>query len=188
MTVISIVIFICSTFGQWGQYSQRSLLEKTIWYVANGKIGSAKYWSLPLGKFDCTLRRYFPGEDTVAIDAAINFALLSSGYIEGSGYGSRGKVGAGAQFVIQDGDTLKELVLEDIDYVYMNGSKVKLKNRAACPLILKCEGNQFSVRRMQIMIWRYDNKFKELKHLKDVDGVTAFSFTKNGIYRAMKAK
>ncbi len=188
MAVISILAICISTYAQYGQYSQRSLLEKRVYYVANGKIGSAKYWSLPVGKFDCTIKRYFPGEDSVSIEAAINFALLSSGYVEGSGYGTRGKASAEAQFVIQDGEGLKELDLSDIDYVYMNGGKVKPKKSAVCPLILKCEGNQFTIRRMKIMIWLYDKKFKELKHSKDIDMITAFSFTKEGAYRALKAQ
>ncbi len=188
MAVISIFVICIGTYAQYGQYSQRSLLEKRVYYVANGKIGSAIYWSVPVGTFDCTLNRYFPGEDSVSIEAAINFAMLSSGYVEGKGYGSRGKTSAEAQFVIQDSEGLKELDLSDIDYVYMNGGKVKPKKSAACPLILKCEGNQFTIRRMKIMIWLYDKKFKELKHSKDIDMITAFSFTKEGAYRALKAQ
>lgn len=186
--ILSILTLYINVSAQYGQYSTRSLLEKKIYYVANGKIGSAGYWSLPVGKFDCSLRRYFAGEDTVSVNATVNFALLSSGYIEGRGYGDRGKTSAEALFTIQDGDTLKELMLEDIDYVYQSGGMIKPKTGAACPLVLKCEINQLTVRRMQIMIWRYDKKFHELKHLKDIEGVTAFSFTKAGAYRALKAR
>jgi hypothetical protein len=188
MVVIVITAFCFNVFGQFGQYSQRSLLEKTVYYVADGKIGSASFWSLPIGKFDCTLRRYFPGEDTVTIEAAINFALLSSGYIEGTGYGTRGVATAEAQFAVQDGDSFKILELPEIDYVYSNGAMVKPKKGESCPLILKGETNQFAIRRMQIMIWSYDKKYKELKHFKDIDGVTAFSFTKDGAMRALRAK
>ncbi len=185
---LSILTCYINVSAQYGQYSTRSLLEKRVYYVANGKIGSAKYWSLPVGKFDCTLRRYFAGEDTVSVNAAVNFALLSSGYIEGRGYGDRGKTSAEAVFAILDGDTLKELDLEDIDYVYQNGGMIKPRKSAACPLIMKCEVNQLTIRRMQIMIWSYDKKFHELKHFKDINGVTAFSFTKEGAYRALKAR
>ncbi len=188
--VVGIIFTVCmNSFAQYGQYSQRSLLEKKIYYVANGKIGSASFWSLPVGKFDCTLRRYFPGEDTVQVNASINFAILSSGYVEGQGYGDRGKIGAEAQFVIQYGGTSKKLEFSDIDYVYQSGGMIKPKKGAACPLVLSCEGrNSLTIRRMQIMIWMYDNKFKELKHSKDVPNVTAFSFTKEGAYRALKAQ
>lgn len=177
-------------FAQYGQYSSRSLLEKKVFYVAGGKIGSASFWSLPIGRFDCKLNRYFPGEDTIQVDASINFALLSSGYIDGSGYGSKGKIGAMANFAVQDGDTLKKLELADIEYVYQNGATVKPKGKPACPLLVMCETpkNQFTIRSMQIMLWRYDNTFKELKHDKDVGEISAFAFTQAEAQRAANAK
>lgn len=186
--VLSVITLCFNTFAQYGQYSTRSLLEKKIYYVANGKIGSATFWSLPIGKFDCNLRRYYPGEDTINVEAAINFAVLSSGYIEGSGYGTKGVTRADAQFVIQDGDSLKVLDLGDIDYIYQSGGMVKPKKGTTCPLVLFCEANNFTIRRMKIMIWSYDKKYHELKHFKDIDMVTAFSFTKDGAYRALKAQ
>ncbi len=181
------MLYVC-TFSQYSQYSTRSLLEKKIYYVANGKISSASFWALPLGKFDCTLYRYFPGEDKVNIEAAVNFSLLSSGYVEGSGYGERGKTTAEAQFAIQEGDSVKILELGEIDYIYDNGKMVKPKNGAAQPLILSCEVNNMTIRRMKIMIWLYNKKYKELKHSKDIDMIRAFSFTKNGAIQALKAQ
>lgn len=188
-TLIPLLIaVICFTsLAQYGQYSARSLLKKKIFYVANGKIGSCEYWSLPLGKFDCTLNKYFPGEGEIDIQATLNFAVLSSNYIEGWGYGERGKVGSEAHFAIADGDSVKVIGLDDIDYIFNNGKMVKLKNQEATPLILSCYVNKLNVRRMQIMIWRYDKKFHELKHFKDINNVTAFSFTKQGALRALKA-
>jgi hypothetical protein len=168
-SVVCAILVLCATaFAQYELLSQRSLLEKKIYYIADGKIGVADYWSLPLGKFDCTLRRYFPGEDTVPIQASVNFALLSSGYIEGSGYGTRGKTGAEGQFIIQSGDTARVLDITDIDYVYLSGGMVKPLTGEAAPLILRAEqdANRFTVRRMQILIWRFDTTFKELKHVK----------------------
>jgi hypothetical protein len=77
--------------------------------------------------------------------------------------------------------------MADIDYVYQGGAMVKPVKGDACPLILYCEGTKGAVRRMQIMIWIYDKVYKELKHSIDVDMVTAFSFTKEGIQRALRA-
>lgn len=187
VTSIFLLLYTCS-FSQYSQYSTRSLLEKKVFYIANGKIGSASFWALPLGKFDCTLNRYFPGEDKINIEAAVNFSLLSSGYIEGSGYGERGKATAEAQFAIQDGDTIKVIELGEIDYIYDNGKMVKLRKGNAHPLILSCEINNLTIRRMKIMIWLYNKKYKELKHSKDIDMVRAFSFTKEGAVRALKAQ
>ena len=183
LTVLSICIY---SLAQHGIYTARSLLEKKIYYVANGKMSTCSFWSLHLGKFDCTLSRYFAGEGDVDIEGTLNFALLSSAYIEAKGYGVRGKMGAEGQFAIEDGDSIKVLDLSEIDYVYDSGKMVKVKNGNAYPLILACEKNRHKILRMKIMIWSYDKKYKELKHFKDIDMVTAFSFTKEGAYRALK--
>jgi hypothetical protein len=185
--MLILIAFVCS-FTQYSQYSTRSLLEKKVFYVANGKISSATFWALPLGKFDCTLNRYFPGEDKVDIEASVNFSLLSSGYIEGTGYGTRGVAKAEAQFTIQEGDSLKQVELGEIDYIYDNDKRVKLRKGGEYPLTLSCEVNNLTIRRMKIMIWLYNKKYKELKHSKDVDMVRAFSFTKEGAVRALKAQ
>ena len=171
------------------QYAQRSLLEKSIFFINNGKIESAKYWSVPIGKASCKLAREFAGEGKVTFDAEMNFALLSSGYIEGNGYGTRGKCGAEAQFILKETDSVnKQIDLGDIDYVYENGAKVRLKNGISADLLVKCEGNVFTISSMDIMIWIYDNTFKELKHSKDISGISAFAFTKEGAARALKTK
>lgn len=183
LSVISVCIW---AFAQYGIYTARSLLEKRVYYVANGKMGTCSFWSLHLGKFDCTLNRYFAGEGNVDIEGTLNFALLSSAYIEARGYGARGKMGAEGQFAVEDGDSVRILDLSEIDYVYDSGKMVKIKNDKACPLILTCEKNRHRILRMKIMIWTYDKKYKELKHFKDIDMVTAFSFTKEGAYRALK--
>lgn len=187
--VLATLVGLCfQVFSQFAQYSQRSLLEKKIYYVANGKVASANYWSLPIGSFPVTLNRRFPGEGNIDVEAEVNFSALSSGYIEGSGYGARGKIGSEAQFAIMDADTVKDLDFNDIDYVYASGDMVKPKKGDTQPLILSCEVNKLTIKNMKIMIWRYDKKFSELKHSKDIDRITAFSFTKDGAYRAVKAQ
>ncbi|MBN1984382.1 MAG: hypothetical protein JW795_22850 [Chitinivibrionales bacterium] len=182
--LVAVSLFAADVFGQYGQ---RSLLEKKIYYVTEGKINSCDYWSLPIGRFTCTIRRYYPGQDTIPITSDMNFSLLSNGYIEGNGYSDKGKTGAEGEFAIDSAEGIKKVGVNDIDFVYQNGSKVKLKDGSDVPLYLYCEGNKFTVSQMKIMIWRYDTFYKELKHLKDVDGVTAFSFTKEGALRSLKA-
>jgi hypothetical protein len=172
----------------FAQYSQRSLLEKDIYFINNGKVQTAKYWSLPIGKSAVKITREFPGEGKVSIDAEMNFALISSGYIEGNGYGSRGKCGSEAHFFIKEGDTAKAIDLGEIDYIFEDGAKVRLKTGTVAELWVNCETNEFTISGMDIMIWIYDNFYKELKHSKDINGISAFSFTKDGAVRALKAK
>lgn len=188
ITILVIFALTITTYAQYGQFSTRSLLEKKIYYIANGKIGTCSYWSVPLGKFDCTLNRYFAGEGKIDVQATMNFTMLSSGYVEGHGYGTKGKIGSEAQFVYEDGDSLIPIALKDIEYVYDNGRTVKLKNKPECPLVLSCEANTFSINKMQIMIWVYDKKFNELKHKEDIDHITAFAFTQANAARALKAQ
>jgi len=187
ISAICLLTLTLHTYTQYGPYTSRSLLEKEFYFVANGKIERADYWALHVGKFDCVLKRPFPGEGEVSFDASLNFNLLSSGYIEGTGYGTRGKAGAEAQLAIMDADTIKTLEPSEVEYVYQSGEMIKVKNRPACPLIVYSETNKMTIRRMKIMIWIYDKKYNELKHLKDVDEVTAFSYTKEGAYKALQA-
>ncbi len=180
------ISFAFAQYGQ-GQYQTRSLLEKKIFYIYNDKIQSSKYWSIPLGTFELTLNQKFPGEGLVSFGANINFALLSSGYIEGTGYGERGKASASANYAVEDGDTLRTLEFSDIEYVYMNGSKVKLKDKKETEeLYIKCDKNKVQSKKISIMIWRFDNTFKELKHDKDIDRIIGFAFTKENALKALK--
>ncbi|MGD9200194.1 MAG: hypothetical protein PVI26_01410 [Chitinispirillia bacterium] len=188
ITILVIFALKISTYAQYGQYSSRSLLEKKIYYIANGKINTCNYWSLPLGRYDCTLNRFFAGEGKIDVEATLNFTMLSSGYVEGHGYGTKGKIGSEARFAYENGDSLVPIDLKEIDYVYDGGRTVKLINQPESPLILSCEANRLSINSMKIMIWVYDKTFHELKHTKDVDHVTAFSFTKEGAVRALKAQ
>lgn len=189
LSLLLLVIAFSISFAQYGQFQTRSLLEKKVYYIYNGKIESSKYWSIPLGTFEVTLKKKFPGEGIVSFGANINFALLSSGYIEGNGYGERGKTSASANYAVEDGDSLKLLEFSDIEYVYMSGQKVKLKNKKEVqPLYIKCEDNKVQSKKISIMLWRYDNYFKELKHDKDIDRITGFAFTKEAALKALKAQ
>jgi len=187
--VVVKILFLFSSFAQYNQYTQRGLLEKKIFYIGGGKIATADYWSLPLGQFDCTLNKFFPGEGNLNIEVSMNFALLSSGYVEGTGYGTRGKAEAQAQFGIKDGDSTKNLELSEIDYVYKSneGCMVVLTNGKKFPLFINCEVNNLSVSTMKLMIWTYDKTYNELKHSNDINTISAFSFTKEGAARALKA-
>lgn len=191
-----ISLFVCLlaisfTFAQYGQgqFQTRSLLEKKIFYIYNGKIESSKYWSIPLGTFELTLSQKFPGEGVVDFGANINFALLSSGYIEGTGYGERGKATATANYAVEDGDSLRTLEFSDIEYVYLNGSKVKLKDKKETQeLYIKCGKNKVQSKKISIMKWRFDNTFKELKHDKDIDRIIGFAFTKENALKALQTQ
>lgn len=169
------------------QYQSRSLLAKDLYYIENGKVETCKYWSLPLGRFQVKITQYFPGEGNVSFNAEMNYALLSSGYIEGSGYGDRGKAAANGMYAVQSGDTLRPIEFSEIDYVYMNGSKVKLSSlQEPVPLFIKSEGNKLQSRSISLMVWRMDEVYKELKHDKDIERIIGFAFTRENALKALK--
>ncbi|MFP4418257.1 MAG: hypothetical protein ACOC4C_05260 [Fibrobacterota bacterium] len=189
LLMCSICIFTIAfgALAQYGQYSSRSLLKKKIYYVSGGKIGTAEFWALHLGSHDVKLAKEFPGEGTIDVDASINFSLLSSGYIEGKGYSERGKITASAQLAQIVGEDAKDIEMDSIDFVTANGRKVKTLNGEAGTLVLHAENdNRKVIRQMLLREFYYDKAFSELKFDKDFP-IQAFSFTKAGAQKALKA-
>ncbi len=182
------MLCLCVTlWAQYGPYTSRGLLEKTLYYVDEvGKTGACSFWSLYLGKHSCKLKKPFPGEGEVTIDAEVNFNFLSSLYIEGKGYGSRGKVDADAKFAVPAGDSIKVIEPEKIEFVYDYGAKIKTGDGGLTDLILHPEGNSLQIKRMLLRIFTYSKADKELKFDKDV-AIQAFSFSKAGLQEAIKA-
>jgi hypothetical protein len=176
--------FVLNVHAQYGQYSSRSLLEKKIYYLADGKIQSARFWSLYLGDHDCKVFKYFPGEGDIELNATVNYSLLSSGYIEGKGYSSRGGVTSEALFGIARSDTVKTLPLDSIEYVYSYGEKVKPVGEEETDLILYSGGkNRLTVRRLTLRLFSYDKQYGELKHTTDIP-IQAFAFSREAAAKA----
>jgi hypothetical protein len=183
----AVLVCVGCAVAQYGQYSSRSLLEKRIYYVNNGKIDGCKFWSLYLGDHESKVPKYFPGEGDVVLDANVNYNLLSSGYVEGQGYSSRGKVRTDGRFGIAVGDSVMPLPLDSIEYVYDFGRRVKPVGREETDLVLYTAGmNKLTVKRLLLRKFRYDKTYGELKPDGDVP-IQAFAFTKSGAAKAMAA-
>ncbi|MBD3393754.1 MAG: hypothetical protein GF418_16605 [Chitinivibrionales bacterium] len=190
-SIVAVTFVLTLTIGaaraQYGPYNSRGLLEKKLYYVdENGKAGTCEFWSLYLGKHSCKITKPFPGEGDVVLDAEVNFNFLSSLYIEGKGYSSRGKIDVDAKFAVPEGDGLKDIEPEQIEYVYDYGAKVKVSNGDVTDLYLHPEGNKLPIRRMLVRIFTYDKKYKSLDFARDI-AIKAFSFSKAGIQDAMRA-
>jgi hypothetical protein len=189
LTVLISLLLVSTSFGAVDE-SQRSLLKRSVYYVDTmGKVAKADYWSIPLGTFDFIVNRKYPGEGVVKVDGSANLAFISSGYIEGAGYGDRGKISVKAEFATKDADSLKIVELKDIDYVSMGGTEIKLKSGETKELFLMIEekDNLKQSKGLGIMIWSFNKEWGELKHSKDIDRIIAFSFTADGAKRAYKA-
>jgi hypothetical protein len=183
-----------SAFAQFGQYSSRSLLEKKI-FVLNeaGKIDTCRYWRIYLGNYKVEIAKEFPGEGSVKLKAEVNYSFLSSMYIEGKGYSSRGKIDAEAEFAVPvpdsaTGDSVSVLDPTTIDYVIFNdaGKKVKTSSGAMTDLKMKISSDYYGIRQLMLSKFYFDKDYGELKPLGDVN-IIAFSFSKEGIVRASQA-
>ncbi|MBD3317683.1 MAG: hypothetical protein GF344_18000 [Chitinivibrionales bacterium] len=174
--------------AQYGQYSSRALLEKKIYYVKDGTIGQCAFWSLYLGDHESKVPMHVAGEGEVIVDANVNYNLMSSGYIEGHGYSSRGKVTTRGKFGVTEGDGVLPIPLDSIDYVSSYGRRVKPLGREDTTLILIAAGmNNLHIRRLLLRKFRYDKQYGELKPDGDIP-IEAFSFTKKGAARALAAQ
>ena len=185
---VLVACFAASVSAQYGTYNTRGLLEKKLYFIdENGKTGDCTFWSLNLGKHSVTVLKELPGEGEVPLSAEVNFNFLSSLYIEGKGYGSRGKTDVDSKLAVPDGEGTKELEPEKIEYVFDYGARVKPSDGDVTDLILlphKGEGQH--IRRMLLRVYAYNAKYKELKFEKDVS-IQAFSFSQAGIREALAA-
>jgi hypothetical protein len=170
----------------------KSLLEKSIYWINpdNGKIDSTKYWKMFIGKYESvTLVRKFPGEDSLPVNADINLMVLSSGYIEGSGYTAKGRVDCSAIFVIDTGAGAIKLPVDSIEYMYAGGAKVKPRGGKVYDCAIDIEGNKApGIKKMLLTKYKLvvDVDERNLKPQGDMN-ITFFSFSKSALAAAQKA-
>jgi len=176
-----------SVCGQYAVESTQTLLEKQMFYISGGKIGEVKYWSLYLGGHDCELRRKFPGEDTAVIKATVNFTLMSSGYVTGSGMAENGKkVTSLTGFAVATQDTSYKLPVDSIAYAWDNCSQVHTSMGADGYLRIDAESRLCKPTDLMLTKFKMVEYYGEKVLRKDADVViTAFAFTKEGIQKAL---
>jgi hypothetical protein len=167
----------------------KSLMEKKLLYVADGKISEAKFWRIHMGSFDCTLSRKVPGEGIQPLKATMNLALLSSGYIEGSGYTEKlGRIECMAYFALNNNGTITKLDVDSIEYVVRdNGIKAKRINGEEGDLIINIEsGDQVTPKVLEMKYFNYYNKEEgTLREPKDVV-ITGFAYSKEAVQKVLQ--
>jgi hypothetical protein len=164
----------------------RSLLERKMYYSSGGKAGECKFWAVYLGSHECTLRRKFPGEDTTAVDANMNFSILSSGYIEGNGFGDRGKIDCLAEFAIRTGETSRRLPIDSIAYIYGGGTRIKTVHGERGDFVIDVEGQLLVPTTFRLRNYKLTDYYGE-EILKDTQEIPldAVAFRKEGLRAAM---
>lgn len=179
-----VVLAFSSTFA-------RSILQKKMYYITNtGKSGEARFWAVYLGNHDCTLTRKNPGESEKKISASVNLQLISSGYVEGNGYGSTGKVDCLPTIAIKTETGEHQIEIDSIDFIFDYGSQVQLISGEKGALIIDVEGDPKSATKFLLREYKLTNYFGEeiLKKGSEETPLRAFSFSKGGATRAKKAQ
>lgn len=169
----------------------RSILEKKVYYINNaGKTGEARFWSIYLGNHDCKLTRKSPGQPDKEIVASMNLQFLSSGYIEGNGYGVTGKVQSLPTMEFRDAGGDRKINIDSIDFIYDYGSKVQLKSGARGDFVINVEGDKKIANRFLMREFKLTMYFGEeiLKEGAEETALKAIAFSKNGIAGARSAQ
>jgi hypothetical protein len=156
IAVLCGLFVVCMLGGFFQEASARGFLQKNLGFVADGKPGECKYWSVFLGNYPCNIIRNFPGDSGVNLKVDINFMLVSSGYIEGNGYSTRGRIDSKAQlYLVTDGNK-RELPMDEVASIRDNGQTIETTKGEKGNLLLVCEGNEFNI--SQLLLRKFNVK------------------------------
>jgi hypothetical protein len=167
----------------------RNILEKKIFYLSNSnKTGQARFWVVFLGNYNVQLKRNIPGEGEIPVNASVNLQLISSGYVEGNGYGSKGKIECLPTMLLDNGQEEKRIILDSIDYIYDFGRKVRLQNGETGDLVLDVEGNKVAAKKFLMREYKLTQYYGEeiLKEGAQETPIMGIALTQDGIVRAQK--
>jgi hypothetical protein len=170
--------------------SARSMLERKMFYLTTAnKVSEAKFWAVYLGNHECTLTRKFPGEAPQPVTGSVNLSLMSSGYIEGNGYSTRGHLDCMPTMKIKSDKGEREIGLDSIDCIYDYGMKVRTLDGETGEFIINVEGVAKNANRFILREYKLVDSYGEkvLKPGSDETALAAISFSKTGIQWAQKA-
>jgi hypothetical protein len=177
---ISLFLFAAATvsFG-------RSILERKVFYVntVTGKSGLAKFWVVFLGTHEVTLTRKYPGEEPQKVSGNMNLQLLSSGYIEGNGYSTKGKLECLPVMKMKNDKGITQISIDSIDCIYDFGGKVRTLKGETGEFIVDCEGLMITPTKFLMREYKMTNYYGEeiLKEGSEEIKVSAIAFTKEGL-------
>ncbi|MCL2220459.1 MAG: hypothetical protein FWC23_10055 [Chitinispirillia bacterium] len=189
VTVMFAVLLAISAGTVFAQ-GARGMIERKAWYVdGDRKVGEMLYWRIFLGDYNVKLRRSFPGEGEITVDAGMNFQFFSAGYIEGNGTGSKGRVSALMGMRIRIDGQVSEIKIEEIDYIYDYGTKVAMKDGRKGEFVMQMqpENTILELKRFQLSEYKQVKGQwgeLELKEVRDRMPIIGISFTKEGAARA----
>lgn len=172
----------------------KGMIESKAWYVdSDRKVHEISYWRIFLGDYDVKLKRNYPGEGQIEVNAGMNFQFFpagpNKGFIEGNGQSIKGKVQSlPGMRIVSGGGEGEEVKMDVIDYIYDYGTKVALKDGRKGNLMIGAEGGGLlEIKRFQLSEYKKEKGRygeEELKEIKDRVPVIGISFTKEGAMRA----
>jgi len=169
----------------------RSIMEKKISYITNtGKTGEARFWAIYLGNFDCKLMRKSPGQPEKEIVASVNLQLLSSGYVEGNGFGVSGKVQSLPTMELRNETGERKINIDSIAFIYDYGSKVQLVTGEKGDFVINVEGDKKVAKKFLMREYKLTNYYGEeiLKEGSEETPLSAIAFSKQALVEAKKAQ
>jgi hypothetical protein len=187
--VLTILLVFQTSFSD--DLRVRAMTKNTIHYATpDGRISTADYWQLALGNFEIRVHRRYPGEGMVQIDGSANVAFMSGGYLEGNGFGTRGRLTTTAEFAVKRGDKFEIVRPDAIDYIFFGGTRVKLRDADEEEDLFvfiedpynTCQAKMFSLR-----IFSLSRNTGELDYEGIVESMTAVSFSADGARRGHQA-
>ena len=188
--ILALALTFSAAFAQ-DDLKLRAMTKNTIHYATpDGKIASADYWQMRLGNFEVTVDRKYPGEGIVKIEGNANIALMSGGYLEGNGFGTRGKLTTQADFAVKRNGKYEIVRPDTIDYIFYGASKVKLKGvdgEEDLFVYIEDPYNTYEAKKFGLAIYVQSKNTGELTYSHDVDILTAVSFTAEGAKRGQQA-
>jgi len=172
----------------------KGMIESKAWYVdSDRKVHEISYWRIFLGDYDVKLKRNYPGEGQIEVNAGMNFQFFpagpNKGFIEGNGQSIKGKVQSlPGMRIVSGGGEGEEVKMDVIDYIYDYGTKVALKDGRKGNLMIGAEGGGLlEIKRFQLSEYKKEKGRygeEELKEIKDRVPIIGISFTKEGAMRA----
>jgi hypothetical protein len=186
MLVSLSMVFLMISFG-----NARNILERKMFYLTNAnKVAQAKYWVVYLGNYPVKLKREIAGEGLITVDGSVNFQLLSSGYVEGNGFGSKGKIECLPSMSFNNGEEEKHITIDSIDFIFDFGRKVCLKSGQTGALIIDVEGTALKSKKFLLREYKLTevDGEKSLKEVSQETPIMALALTQEGISRAQKAQ
>jgi hypothetical protein len=169
--------------------SARSILERKMMYLStDNKTGETTYWFVFMGQHDCTLSRKYPGEGTLQVSGAMNLSLMSSGYIEGNGYSSKGKLDCLPTMKLKNEKGEQAITIDSILCIYEYGQKVKMIDGSIGDFVIDVEGQQKSAKRFILTNYKMveiDGE-KELKPNGADIPLYGIAFSKEGLAEVKK--